>query len=218
MLMDHPTLRYHAKPLLALGVTFVVTLPFLVCVTYVVIPTIHACYLLSKFRELDVGHATYLDAQILARQIRAVPSKTCDQSACEWDVRMDNARLPHWWRGSGETFVVSFTVKDEVVTRKLVVFGTGLATDIVSPSSASLQVQEDWGRTHRREPLSSDWYATDLFPYYRFVAYITPKASAEDKRLYTDFNLYCLWKYQGCEDARELLPVASSFSPPRQPQ
>jgi hypothetical protein len=126
--------------------------------------------------------------------------------------RIDNAYLPRWWRGAGEAFIVAFDVKDSLVVRKNTGFGIG-TLDSFSRSQVGLVEQEHWGRVPYREPVQTGWYSSERFRYYQFVVYMTPKASAEDRRRYTAFNYSCFWKYQVCKDARELLPTADPFPP-----
>jgi len=124
---------------------------------------------------------------------------------------MGNSELPRWWRGSGEAFVVSFNVKDSMVVRKNTGYGIGIETDTFSPSSVALIEEENWGRTARPVPVAAGWKTTDLYRYYEFKVYMTPNASAEDRRRYTAYDYGCVWRYRGCKDARELLPTADPF-------
>jgi hypothetical protein len=123
---------------------------------------------------------------------------------------MDNTELPQWWRGLGEAFVVAFDVKNSVVVRKNTGFGIG-RSDEFSPSSIGLIEQENWGRGNTPEPVAAGWSTSELYRYYEFTVYMTPKAAAADRRRYTSFNFNCFWKYKGCKDARELLPTAGPF-------
>lgn len=192
--------------------TSLLGLVILLCTAYLVRPSIRAHYLFGRLEALQLGHSTFEDAQRLAKQIGAKPYGPCDRSVCEWDVRMDNSELPQWWRGLGESFVVSFTVKNSVVVRKNTGFGIG-RVDSFSPSSVSLEEQEQWRHEPGREqvPVQAGWMTTELYRYYQFQVRMTPKASAEDRQRYTAFAYSCFWKYKGCSDARELLPTADSF-------
>jgi len=177
---------------------------------YLLYPSLHARYLFNQLETLQLGRSTFEDADQLARKIHAKPYGACNRSYCEWDKTIDNARLPLWWRGSGVGFSVSFTVKDSLLVRKDTGFGIG-TLETVHPSQVGLLEQEHWGRTNTREPVQAGWYSAEKFRYWWFRVYMTPKASAEDRRRYTAFNYRCFWKYQGCKDARELLPTADPF-------
>jgi hypothetical protein len=183
----------------------------LLCSAYLFFPSIHARYLFSELKTLQLGHSTFEDAQRLAGKINAEPYGPCDPSKCEWHKRIDNARLPRWWRGSGETFGVVFDVKDSVIVRKEAAFGTGIEDGSVHPSRVSFQEQEHWGRENTQQPVQAGWGTTEVFRYWSFTVHMTPKASAEDRRRYTAFNYSCFWKYKGCADARNLLPTADPF-------
>jgi hypothetical protein len=124
---------------------------------------------------------------------------------------MGNSELPRWWRGSGEAFVVSFNVKDSMVVRKNTGYGIGIETDTFFPSSVGLIEQENWGHTAIPLPVAAGWKTTDIYRYYEFTVYMTPNASAEERRRYTAYDYGCLWRYRGCKDARELLPTADPF-------
>jgi hypothetical protein len=209
--MAHPkTSRFRNVPIGWL-ITILVALAMLLCGAYLLYPSLHARYLFSELETLQLGRSTFEDAERLARKISAEPYGACDRSYCEWDKRIDNAYLPRWWRGSsGVGFSVSFTVKDSLVVRKDTGFGIGLLGSI-HPSQVELEEQEHWGRVPTREPVQAGWYTTEKFRYYWFQIRMTPKASAADRHRYTAFNYSCFWKYQGCKDARELLPTAAHF-------
>ncbi len=162
--------------------------------------------------SFNSSHSTFEDAQQLARTIGARPSNPCNQTDCEWEARVDNSDLPRWWRGKGESFVVAFDVKDSVVVRKNTGYGIGVVADGFSPSSVGVVEQERPGSAGRSQPVTAGWKATDLYRYYEFAVYMTPKATTEERRRYTSFNFNCFWKYKGCKDARELLPTADPLN------
>ena len=204
--MAHPRIsRFHSVSAGWQTVCLLGLLIFLCC-AFLSRPTLRARYLFGKLETLQLGHSSFEDAQRLARQIHAKPTGPCDRSACEWEAMVDNAELPRWWRRSGETFLVSFNVKNSVVVRKNIGFGIG--TKPPYPSQVGLEEQENWGRLSGREPIAAGWRTSELYRYYSFQIYMTPRASAEDRRRYTSFNFNCFWKYKGCKDARELLPTA----------
>jgi hypothetical protein len=180
-----------------------------VCGAYLLRPSIRARYLLNELDTLQLGHSTFDDAQRLAAKIHAKPDpyRACDRSECMWIARIDNARIPAWWRGSGEAFAVSFSVKDSLVVHKSTAYGIGL-DGLFHPSMVTFEEQEHWPSRNAREPLETGWGSSDWYPYYQFGVRITPKVSVEDRRRYTSFNFNCFWKYKGCKDARELLPTA----------
>ena len=168
-------------------------LAMLVSFASLVRPSIRARNLFRKLETLPLGHATFEDAQRLAKTIGAKPTGTaCDRSFCEWDVKMDNSEIPRWWRGSGETFAVYFDVENSVVVRKGTGYGIGIESDRFNPSQVGLEEQENWGRIPRKEPITAGWYTSNLHRYDKFVVYRTPKASAEERRRYTAYNFNCL--------------------------
>jgi hypothetical protein len=208
--MPHPkTSRFRNVPIGWL-IASLVGLAILVGSGYLFYSALHARYLFNQLETLQLGHSTFEDAERLAEKIRAKPSDTCDHSKCEWETRIDNAYLPQWWRGDGESFSVAFDVKNSIVVRKNIGFGIG-TLDSIHPSQVGLEEREDWGRLNRQEPVQTGWGTSEKFRYYQFIVYMTPKASAEDRRRYTAFNYSCFWKYHGCKDARELLPTANPF-------
>jgi len=215
--MAHPKISRFPSSSVARLTAAALPLLVLACCAFLLRPEIRARYLFRQLETLQLGRSTFEDAQRIAQKIGAKPygpHGPCDRSDCEWDVRMDNSELPRWWRGPGEAFVVAFDVRDSVVVRKNTGYGIGMETDTFFPSSVSLDEQEHLPRDPGREqvPVLAGWYTTELYRYYEFRVYLTPKASAEERRRYTSFNFNCLWKYKGCKDARELLPTAD---PPR---
>ena len=183
----------------------------LLCGAYLLRPATRAHYFFNELETLQLEHSSFEDAQRLAKKINAKSSmyESCDRTGCTWERRIDNAQLPRWWRGSGETFKVGFSVKNSIVVRKYTGFGIeGEQVNSFSPSAVWFDEQEHWGRGNTPEPVSAGWQTSELFTYYRFNVRMTPRASAEDRRRYTAFNYSCFWKYKGCKDARELLPTA----------
>jgi hypothetical protein len=213
--MDHQkTSRFRKVSTGWLMVPLIALLPLLCC-AYLFYPAIRARYLFRQLETLQLQRSTFEDAQRLARKIGAKPytfSSPCSRSWCEWVVRTDNSELPRWWRGSGEVFVIAFDVKDSVVVRKNTGFGIE-PHDGFSPSSVGLIEQEDWGHTPRPVPVAAGWKTSELYRYYEFTVYMTPDASAEERRRYTSFNFNCFWRYQGCKDGREMLPIAGTYPP-----
>jgi hypothetical protein len=204
--------QFHKVPIGWLIASLVV-LTILLCGGYLLFPSLHARYLFNQLETLQLGHSTFEDAGRLARKIDAhpyPPNEPCNPTKCEWVKRIDNAYLPLWWRGAGEGFSVVFDVKDALVVRKDTGFGIG-TLEAIHPSQVDLEEQEHWGRVPIPEPVKAGWGTSEKFRYYQFVVYMTPKASVEDRRRYTAFNYSCFWKYQGCKDARELLPTADPF-------
>jgi hypothetical protein len=191
------------------------------CLGYLLHPAIRARYLFGQLETLQVGHSTFEDAQRLAKKLGAEPISPCERKYCYWTVVVNNARLPQWWRGSGVTFVIDFLVEDSVVVNKGAWYAIGIDPYTFTPSMVSVGEQETWLR-HRRDnrviverPTEKSWGSS----YFeknghrervstKFRVYLTPRSSADDWRRYTAFNYGCLWKYKGCKDARDLLPIA----------
>ena len=198
------------RSIIRLIVAGMLGLTICLCCVYLLYPSLRAHYLLNELEALQLGHSTFEDAERLARKIHANPSDACDRSKCEWNKRIDNAYLPLWWRGAGESFVVAFDVKDSLVVRKNTGFGIG-TLESIHPSQVGLVEQEHWGRLNTREPVQAGWGTSEKFRYYQFIVYMTTKTSAADRLRYTAFNYSCFWKYRGCSDARDLLPTAAPF-------
>jgi hypothetical protein len=208
--MDTPQISPAGNRWIARLLVSLLALLILLCGGYLLSLSIRVHFLLSELETLRLGQSTFEDAERLAKKIRAEPYGACDRSKCEWDRRIDNAWLPRWWRGSGETFSVSFSVQDSIVVRKNTAYGVGVDGSF-HPSVVDFDEQEQWGRSNIRVPVQTGWKTTDWYRYYVFKVWMTPKASAEDRRRYTSFNFNCFWKYKGCRDARELLPTADPF-------
>lgn len=208
--MDTPQISPTGNRWIARLLVSLLALLILVCGGYLLSLSIRVHFLLSELETLRLGQSTFEDAERLAKKIRAEPYGACDRSECEWDRRIDNAWLPRWWKGSGETFSVSFSVQDSIVVRKNTAYGVGIDGSF-HPSVVDFEEQEQWGRFNVRVPVQTGWKSTDWYPYYVFHVWMTPSATAEDRRRYTSFNFNCFWKYKGCRDARELLPTADPF-------
>ena len=187
------------------------------CFIYMAFPYFRARYVFSRFQSERIGQDDRAQVEITARKIGARTYGVCNDDSCEWEMRLDNAQFPRWWRGSGELIFMSLVVHNGVLVRKSFGYGKGLKTDPLSPSSVSVVEQDGWGRLARKEPVAVEWTVTDRYPFFFFVVYMTPKASAQEQQLYTAFNFDCLWRYKGCRDVRELLPVAARFPAPPQP-
>src|SRR5580704_10581403 len=123
--MDTPQISPTGNRWIARLLVSLLALLVLVCGGYLLSLSIRVHFLLSELETLRLGQSTFEDAERLAKKIRAESYGACDRSKCEWDRRIDNAWLPRWWRGSGETFSVSFSVQDSIVVRKNTAYGVG---------------------------------------------------------------------------------------------
>jgi hypothetical protein len=185
---------------------------------YVAYPSLRARYLIHQLEPLQIGHSSFEDAQRLAEKLGAKPEGSCDRSYCFWDVVVNNARLPQWWRGSGVTFVITFDVDDSIVAHKGVGYDIGIDPKSFTPSEVRVVVKETWTRLLAEPPTQKGWRISYFDNHghrenisTRFDVHMTPRSSAEDWRRYIAFNFSCFWRYKGCKDARELLPTADPF-------
>ena len=181
------------------------------CLALFLYPAFHAHDLFGNVERLQLGLSTYEDARATGGKIGATPYGPCSPAHCEWTLRIDNARLPRWWRGAGASFAVAFDVQASKVVRKDFGYGIGTLAEGFFPSSVEVTEQELWPRQHRPVLTEAGWYSTDLYPYWNFRVTILPGASTQDRRRYIAFDYKCMWKYRGCEDGREMLPVAASM-------
>jgi hypothetical protein len=188
----------------------------LLCGAYLLYPSIRARYLVHQLEPLQVGHSTFEDAQRLAAKLGAKPEGSCDRSYCFWDVVVNNARLPQWWRGSGVFFVITFNVDNSVVAHKGVGYDIGIDPNSFSPYKVTVVVKETWTRLMSEPPTQKGW-AISYFERQHgrrenisttFQVHMTPRSSADDWKRYTAFNYSCFWRYKGCKDVSELLPTA----------
>jgi hypothetical protein len=213
-------------------------LSILLCGAYLMYLPLRARYLFNGLETVQLSNSSFEDAQRLAQKIGAKPSdlRPCDQSYCLWSAKVDNARLPQWWRGSGVTFTVDFEVRDSSVVYKGAWYAIGvdphkLTPSIVSagadpyrlspPYVVSAGVKEKWiqqrpgDRIVEEPPTAKGWEISYFekngareLATARFVVRMTPRSSAEDWTRYTAFNYSCLWKYRSCRDGTELLPTS----------
>ena len=169
--------------------------------------------LLVNLRTLEPGRSTFEDAERVAKLMSATPSGfvPCNHVYCEWVSQIDNSKIPRWWRGRGETFGGVIRVKDSTVE----LIGAGFTIGVLGKESvdrsAGFQEQENWGRRNLPVPIAAGWSSSDVYLYRHFGVYMTTKASAEDKRRYAAFNFNCFWKYKGCADGRELMPISTTY-------
>jgi hypothetical protein len=108
--MDHPRTSKFNKFSPAGGTSFLI-LGLLLVMGFELAPMIRTRRLLVEFSKLELERASFEEAQNVAKRSHAIPYGPCDPFACEWDIKVDNSVLPRWWRGSGETFAFSFSVK-----------------------------------------------------------------------------------------------------------
>jgi hypothetical protein len=213
--MDTPPISPLRNKWIVRRIVCLFTLLILLCGAYLLRPSIRARYLFHQLEPLQVGHSTFEDAQRLAEKLGAKPDGSCDRSYCFWDVVVNNARLPQWWRGSGVTFVITFNVNDSVVVHKGVGYDIGIDPNSFTPSKVTVVVKESWTRLMSEPPTQKGW-GISYFENHghrenistTFQVHMTPRSSADDWKRYTAFNYSCFWKYKGCRDARDLLPTA----------
>lgn len=225
------------------SVACVPALALLLCGAYLLYLPLRAHYLFSRLEALEVSHSSFEDAQQIARKIGAKPGDPtrCDRSYCDWNVVVDNARLPQWWRGLGETFGINFVVRNSLLEYKGAWYAIGIApyestSSILSHGidpyrmsptyMVSAGIKETWlrfrpgDRIIEEPPTGAGWQVSYFekngsreLATAQFSARMTPRSPAADWRRYTAFNYSCLWKYKGCKDGVELLPTAGPIPP-----
>jgi len=170
---------------------------------YLLRPCNRARSLIVRVSAIEVGKSTFDEARRLAIQIRATPSDPCTPAGCTWSVRVDNSAIPVQWRGLGTIFSTQFQVSDSVVSERAFSFQIGTGPNI---SFAEVDERVHW-RGNTTEPVFVSTQTAIGDPYYRAFVRLTPAAPPEIRKRYLSFNLSCLWKYGGCQNARDLLPT-----------
>jgi hypothetical protein len=182
-----------------------IVLPLLAAALYLFLPTWRAHRMLSQLTDLQVGKSTFADAQKLAASMDAAPSPGCNQTDCNWYRRIDNLSLPQFWIGEGATFSGGFRVQNGVVTERGAAYLLGSGT---TPGPyADTEERTTWPGGPAPNPVSVQTQWTAHVPRYSILVLMVPSVPAETRSRYLDFNLGCLWKYQGCTDAQQLLPT-----------
>lgn len=191
------------KSVYVLIVVTVAVLLGAVASVFLFLPLIRAHKVLADVRTLEVGKATFDDANKVAIRIKAVPSAPCSPADCLWYVRIDNSTLPKQWRGPVTTFSAQFSAKDSVLSERAFSLQIGTGPNI---SFAEVDEQTHW-RGNTTEPLFVTTQSAAETPHYRAFVKLTPAVSPDVRNRYLSFNLSCLWKYGGCGDAQKLLPA-----------
>ena len=156
----------------------------------------------AKSETIQVGKSTFTQARQVAEQFENTTHGACTPSKCEWVFGTSNSNLPHWWRNQGEIFLVSIHVKDGLVDQKDLLYLIGLGSVM---SDVGVSEKKDWTGS----PRAAGWTegeGTQGVHKFENVR-MTPSDSPETRKRYTSFNWNCLWKYQGCKDAHELMPT-----------
>jgi hypothetical protein len=176
---------------------------------YLLRPYFLARALLRDVSSLQVGKSSFADAKRVAEKWDGTISDDCTPTQCSWHRWIDNFELPEWWRGEGEIFSAGFGVSDGIVDERGTAFWIGTGPGV---SSASVQEKLRWkdsslyyffGKTYLVEPQ----YSNDN-PHYRVFVRLKSDAPLDIRKKYLSFDLNCLWKLHGCEDAKQLLPTA----------
>lgn len=170
--------------------------------TWLLCPTVRAHKVLSSISDLQVDRSTFDDSRKVAASIGAIPSNACSPADCLWYIRIDNVAIPRIWRRREVSFSAEFQVRNAVLSERNFSMQVGTGQNV---PLAEVEEQEHWRITP--EPVFVTTQTTDGNPHYRVSVKLTPAAPPDVRRRYLSFNLNCLWKYGGCEDARDLLPT-----------
>jgi len=160
--------------------------------------------MLAAVSAFEVGKSTFSDAQKLAASLDAEPSSHCSAAECDWYRRTDNLSLPRFWIGEGASFSVGFRVRDGIVTERGIAYEIGSSPAVAA--YADVEERLHWsGPPPNPVSIQTQW--TAHVPRYSILVMMVPTVPPATRSKYEDFNLNCLWKYNGCSDAQQLLPT-----------
>ncbi len=171
---------------------------------YLFLPTLRAHRLLSQVAALQVGKSTFAEAQSVAASMDAAPASSCSATECNWYRRIDNTSLPQSWIGQGTSLSLGFRVQNGIVTERALAYKIG--SDVIPAPYVDIEERSHWyGKGP--DPISIQTQWTAHIPRFSIFVLMVPAVPSETRTRYTSFNLSCLWKYNGCTDAKELLPT-----------
>ena len=179
-------------------------------------PFLRARAALRDVSALQVGKSTYGDARRILEKWESVPPD-CSAAECSWFLWIGNSRLPKWWRGdNGEIFSAGFHVTNGIVDKRGAGFWIGTGPNV---SFASVDEQLHWKQEIADSFAGASFLVEPEFgrktPDYRVYVRLKPDTPADIRSKYLAFDLNCLWKYQGCSNAAQLLPTVEWPEPPQ---
>ncbi len=172
-------------------------------VSYVLFqPYLRARSLRSEIAALQVGRSSFEEAKRVGNRLGSQGNDPCSPVDCYWTFTTDNFEFPNLWRGEGARFIAGFRVQDSVVSEQRFMFqiGTGFKAQ-----TAEFWERETWPHYPKQFMVGTE--TSSDYPHFRSYVNLTPATPADVRERYLSFNLNCLWKYQGCKDAEELLPT-----------
>jgi len=165
-------------------------------------PYLRARDLRSQIAALQVGRSSFEEAKRVGNRLGSEGNDPCSPVDCYWTFAIDNFEFPSVWRGEGARFIAGFRVQNSVVSEQRFMFqiGTGFKAQ-----TADFWERETWPHYPKQFVVGTE--TSSDYPHFRSYVNLTPATPADVRERYLSFNLNCLWKYQGCKDAEELLPT-----------
>jgi len=165
-------------------------------------PYLRARNLRSQIAALQVGKSGFEQAKHVGMALGSQGNDPCLPTDCYWTFEVDNFKLPAAWRGEGIRFVAGFRVQDSIVSEQHFVLQIGTG---INAQTADFWERETW--PHFPKQFIVGTQSSQTFPHFRSYVNLTPATPAHVRERYLSINFNCLWKYQGCKDAEELLPT-----------
>lgn len=172
------------------------------------IPIYQSHRLLRQIGHLKVGVSDYSETERIARllDMQENPEVPCSVEECLWRIDIDNSYLPSFWRGPKTALTAGLRVESNRLVTTDLDFG-----EVHDPDFTGIMSSESIPSLWRTHSPADVGYRTDLSGRYLIsIINISPSASGEERRKYLAFNLNCFWRYHGCKDVFEFLPVLRS--------
>ena len=161
--------------------------------------------LVRKMGQLKVGVSDFSETERIARLLNMEenPEVPCSPQECLWRIDIDNGYLPNFWTGQKTTLTAGLRVESNRLVSTYLDFG-----EVRDPYFTGIMSSESIPSLWKTHSPADVGYRTDLSGRYLVaIINISPSASEEVKRKYLAFNLNCFWRYYGCKDAFDFLPV-----------
>jgi hypothetical protein len=158
---------------------------------------------LQDVMHIRVGESDFAELQKLANKYRSYAvqgSPRCDQDLCTFDFYFGNRWLWQIGLAPGTRFGGGITTQRGKITEIDLSLQTGI--------DCSAQVVESLGTPGSPAFKVDGRRATSGDVVYTMTIHLTSAASEQVRRKAYDFNLACLTKLRGCNNARLMLPGA----------
>lgn len=164
-------------------------------------PDLAARQAVQNSLTLEIGKSTAGQVEVVATNLAAKPSASCNAMTCEWSLNIVGASNTTDAHEIHAHFIMLLKVDDGILVDRAFLYQLGAGANV---PLVLVEEQRQWPELSA--PYSLDIQGSSTVKEWRAIIHLSGSASASDRQQALSFDFSCLLHPTNCADASSLLP------------